>query len=138
MICDHEGRVVAALSTKLWCPFVPLEAEAMAFMEAIDFTWDVGIRDAHFESDSLVVCDALRGLSTPLVGISNIVSNMCLRLQYFRFVQVSHVKRLGNKPDHILTQYARDLDSYVTWVEKNLVFLESTLTHDILNLSSSE
>ena len=78
----------------------------------------------------------LRGLSTPLVGISNIVSSMCLRLQYFRFVQVSNVKQLGNKPVHILTQYTRDLDSYVTWVEKNLVFLESTLTHDILNLST--
>ena len=61
---------------------------------------------------------------------------MCLRLQYFRFVQVSNVKRLGNKPVHILTQYARDLDSYVTWVEENSVFLEFVLAHDVLNLSS--
>ena len=105
---------MAALSTKLWYPFVPLEVEAMAFMEAIDFAWDVGVRDAHFESDSLMVCDALRGLSTPPVGISNIVSSMCLRLQDFRFVQVLHVKWLGNKLAHILAQYVRNLDSYVT------------------------
>ena len=45
----------------------------------INFAWDVGIRDAHFECDSLVVCDAVRGLSTPLAGISNIVSSMCLK-----------------------------------------------------------
>ena len=51
---------------------------------------------------------------------------------------MSHVKRLGNKLAHILAQYARDLDSYVTWVEENLVFLESALTHDVLNLFSSE
>ena len=72
-------------------------------MEAIDFAWNVGIRDAHFECDSLVVCDTMRGLSTPPVGISNIVSSMCLRLQDFCSVQVSHVKRLGNKPTHFFS-----------------------------------
>ena len=51
-------------------------------------------------------------------------------------MQVSHVKRLGNRPAHILAQYARDLDSYVTWVEENSVFLEFVLAHDVLNLSS--
>ena len=102
----------------------------------INFAWDVGIRDAHFECDSLVVCDAVRGLSTPLAGISNIVSSMCLKLQDFHLVQVSHVKRSGNRPAHILAQYARDLDSYVTWIEENSVFLEFALAHDVLNLSS--
>ena len=83
-----------------------------------------------------MVCDAVRGLSTPLAGISNIVSSMCLKLQDFHLVQVSHVKQLGNRPAHILAQYARDLDSYVTWVEENSVFLEFVLAHDVLNLSS--
>ncbi|KAL0000464.1 hypothetical protein SO802_014245 [Lithocarpus litseifolius] len=92
VIRDHEGRVVTAL-----------KAKAIAFVEAIDFAWDVGISDAHF--------DTVRGLSTSPVGISNIVSSMCLRLQDFHFVQVLHVKRLGNKPAHILAQYAKDLDS---------------------------
>ena len=63
---------------------------------------------------------------------------MCLRLQDFHSVQVLHVKQLGNKLVHILAQYARDLDSFVTWVEENLVFLESAFTHDVLNLFSSE
>ena len=83
MICDHEGRVVAALSTKLWCPFVPLEAEAMAFMEAIDFTWDVGIRDAHFECDSLVVYDDVRDLSTPPVGLATLFQACVLGYKIF-------------------------------------------------------
>lgn len=100
--------------------------------EAIDFAWDVGIRDA------LVVSDAVRGLSSPPVAISNIVSGMCLRMQDFCSVQVLHVRQVGNKPAHILYQYARDLDSYVTWVEKISVIIESTLAHYVFNLSSSE
>ena len=67
---------------------------------------------------------------------SNIVSSMCLRLQDFRSVQVLHIKQLGNKLMHILAQYARDLESYATWIEENLVFLKFALAYDALNLSS--
>ena len=44
----------------------------------------------------------------------------------------------NSKLAHILAQYARNLDSYVTWVEKNLVLIGSVLAHDVLNLSSYE
>ena len=44
-----------------------------------------------------------------------------------------HVRRVGNKPTHLLAQYARDLNSYVIWVEENPIIIESALTHDVLN-----
>ena len=37
VIRDHEGRVVAALSKKLHYPFGPLEAEAKAMEDAVEF-----------------------------------------------------------------------------------------------------
>ena len=94
------------------------------------------IHNAHFEYDSLVVSDAIQELCYPPVVISNIVSGICFRLQDFCIVQVLHIRRIGNNPTHLLAQYARDLDSYVTWVEENSVFLEFALAHDVLNLSS--
>ena len=54
----------------------------------------------------------------------------------FHYVQISHVKQAGNKPAHILAQYAKGLDSYVAWIKKNLVIIESALAHNIRNLSS--
>ena len=51
IIRDHGGLVATALSKKVFCPLGPLEVEAKALEEAVDFAWDVGIRDAHFECD---------------------------------------------------------------------------------------
>ena len=47
-----------------------------------------------------------------------------------------HVKQLGNNLVHILVQYARDLDPYITWIEENSVFLKFAWAHDALNLFS--
>ena len=47
------------------------------------------------------------------------------------------MRREGNKPAHILVQYAKDLVSYVTWVNKDPIIIESVLTYNVLNLSSS-
>ena len=41
IVRDHVGQVVAAMSKKLWVPLVPLEVEAKAMEEAIDFAWDI-------------------------------------------------------------------------------------------------
>ena len=48
VIQDSEGRLEAALSKNFHCPFGPLEAEAKAMEDGVQFAWDVGIRDAIF------------------------------------------------------------------------------------------
>jgi len=80
VIRDNEGRVVAALSKKLHYPSGPLEAKAKAFEEVVDFAWDIGIRDAHFKSDSVLLSNSIQDLSCPPVAISNIVFGICHRL----------------------------------------------------------
>ena len=63
------------------------------------------------ESDSKVVVDALIGTSEALVAIENIIGGIRAKLQDFRCVEISHVKRDDNRP-HLLAQYAKYLDSY--------------------------
>ena len=48
VIRDSESRLEAALSKKFHCPFGPLEAEAKAMEDGVQFAWDVGIRNAIF------------------------------------------------------------------------------------------
>ena len=46
----------------------------------------------------------------------------------------------GNKPSYILAKHAKDIvnsDNFVTWIVENPSLIESTITHDVLNLSLS-
>ena len=47
----------------------------------------MGIRDVIFEGDSKIVFDALMGLGSPLVAVSNILTGVSQRLQDFRSVK---------------------------------------------------
>ena len=62
---DHTRQCMAAMSKKLWVPLGPLEVEAKAMEEGIDFAWDVEIRDVVFEIDSKVLHRSLMGSITP-------------------------------------------------------------------------
>ena len=57
-------------------PLGPLETEAKAKEEGIQFAWDVGIRDVVLESDSHIVISALIGSSEPPVVIANIIEGI--------------------------------------------------------------
>ena len=76
IIRDHGGLVAAALSKKVFYPLGPLEVEAKALEEAVDFAWDVGIRGVHFECDSKMIVDAVLGVSCPQASIYNIITGI--------------------------------------------------------------
>ena len=46
----------------------------------VSFAWDVGIREVILESDSKIVSDALLGLCTPPMIISNILAGVSQQL----------------------------------------------------------
>ena len=74
IIRDHEGSIIAALSKHQPLPLGPLEAEAKAMDEAVLFAWEVGIREAIFETDSSVVSDAIASSTTPPVSIVDVIA----------------------------------------------------------------
>ena len=43
-----------------------------------------------------------------------------------------HVRRQANKPAHTLAVYAKDIDSFVLWIEDYPSFIESLVIQDAL------
>ncbi|KAK9998457.1 hypothetical protein SO802_018060 [Lithocarpus litseifolius] len=116
VICDHERRVAAAISKKLLQPLGPLEIEAKVMKIRVSFAWDIGIRDVIVESDSKTVVDTLLRLCTSLMVVSNVSTGIAYKFQDFRSVQVSHVKRQGNKSTHLLAKFAKEIDNIDNYV----------------------
>ena len=133
---DHDGQVIAAMSKKLWVPLGPLEAEAKAMEEGIIFACDVRLQEVTFECDSELLFQALTDKATPSTTISNVVATFLCRLQDFRAAQFSHVHRQGNRLAHILAQYVKNLESFVTWIEENLTITENATAQDVFLFQS--
>ena len=77
--------------------------------------------------DSKIISGAILGNATPPIIIANVILGIQQQLQVFQMVQVSHVKRQGNKPTHILAHYAKGIDSYVAQIKENPSMIESLL-----------
>ena len=75
VIRDHFGAVVAVVSKKLKAPLGALKVEAKAMEEEITFAWDMGIRDCIFESDALIIVNAMLRLTNPPLSISNNIAS---------------------------------------------------------------
>lgn len=131
------GLVVAALSKKLPLLLGPLEAEAKAMDEAALFATNIDIRDAIFEDDSHVVyLTLLTGSTSTQTSIVNIIASTNHKMHGFHTSNFSHVKRQDNSLAHLLTNFAKGIDYYVTWLEETPSFIESSTTHDVMYFSS--
>ena len=81
VIRDYEGEVIAR--KQIHQPLGPWEIEAKAMEVGVSFAWEVGIREVNFECDSKIVSDALLGLCTPPIIISNILAGYLLSFKIF-------------------------------------------------------
>ena len=121
--------MIAALSKKWKCPLGATEAEAKALEAGVEFAKDVGIREAKFESDSLLICNALQGLTSPPSSVMNVLSGVMNQVSYFRQWKITHTKRQGNVPAHLLAQHAKNIEDYVAWLEE-MSLIEHACVHD--------
>ena len=57
-------------------------------------------------------------------------------LQTFRSFEFSRIKRVGNRPAHLLAQHAQSVFDFEAWVEETPNFLEATIASDVAACST--
>ncbi|XP_030936688.1 uncharacterized protein LOC115961941 [Quercus lobata] len=124
--------MVAAMSRSIQAPLGPLEVEAKAFEAGLQLARDMGYQDIILEGDSLVLVRTLCGLSSPPSTVDSLIVGMQLLCSDFLTVYVSHVRRQGNKPAHILAKYALSINESVVWIEKIPCCIEQALIQDFV------
>ncbi|KAL0006387.1 hypothetical protein SO802_013948 [Lithocarpus litseifolius] len=85
---------------------------------AIQLAADVSVREVIFEGDSSNICKAIQGSVTMPPSIQNIVYGILVQLQTFRYFDISHVKRQGNVPAHLLAQHALHVEDFHAWLDE--------------------
>ncbi|XP_075659550.1 uncharacterized protein LOC142629445 [Castanea sativa] len=136
VIRDDEGRVMGACYKKLRAPMGAMEAEAKAFEVGIQFAKDMLIHDFILEGDSLILVNALNETSPPPSAVAAIVLSSLSAFKDFRRVDVSHVKRSGNWPAHLLAKYAIGISDFAVCVEESPSFIDQALLQDVTLASS--
>nr|POF09754.1 hypothetical protein CFP56_21392 [Quercus suber] len=81
-----------------------------------------------FESDSLIVVNAMLRLTDLPSPIANNIAGSLSHLFKFRAVSFSHVPQSGNKVVNTLAQFARGLLGQNAWVEETLGCIEKLVS----------
>ena len=125
---------MAALSKRWNYSMGAIEAEAKTWEAGVLFSRDVGIRDVKFKGDSSMVCNVLQGLASPPTSVANILAGFLNHASLLRQWKVSHIKRQGNVPTHLLAQHAQHVGDYVAWLEECPSLIEHAYAQDKCNL----
>ena len=64
-------------------------------------------------------------------SVQNIVAGTLHLVKGFRTVALSHTKRLGNVPAHLLAQHAANVENYFAWLEECPSHVELACNDDV-------
>ncbi|XVF03667.1 hypothetical protein REPUB_Repub05bG0013100 [Reevesia pubescens] len=130
IIRDGGGAVLGACSMPHFGISDPLTVEAMAAVEALKFTEEMGFNDIALEGDSVKVVNLLKDEGFDRSCIGNLIMEGRRRLQGFRKSQVLHIRRKGNLAADSLAKYGLKANSNMYWVEECPSFLSEISAND--------
>ena len=116
VIRDSQGKVLAAMCKRILANLFALDAKAKSMEIAVQFVWEMGFREVYFETDSSTLKNILTGLSKAPASLEPVTASIMAQLNKFRFVSFCHVKRDGNRPTHMLAQFAKQVSDFVVWL----------------------
>ena len=114
---DSEGRVIAALSKRIFLLPTIEALEALACRKAVAFTTDLDIQDAMFEGNSETIFKHLSFDQPSMAAFGHLVDEARKLAVILRSYQFSHVKRNGNIMAYKLAKLAKTLYEPTIWVE---------------------
>ena len=117
VIRDSRGLVIASCSKVVHQALGVCEVEALAAAWALSFAFDVGVKRAMLEGDSMAVISGLRENGLVLVLYGLLLEDVRILSQHFDELRYSHTKREGNCLVHSLARYAVDILDFLVWIE---------------------
>lgn len=134
VIRNDREEVLGAMSKKIHIPFGAIEAEAKAMEEGILLAWDLGLKNIIVEGDSLVVVQALNGITAPAISFQKVIEGITWCLKRFDTWKISHSRRSSNTVAHLMAKEANSILENVIWVEDTPPPIADQLLYDIMSM----
>ena len=131
VIRDHRGRILVALCRKIRAQLGVLEVEAKAYETDMLSARHLGLMDGVLERDSLIISNALKGVTEPPTSVAAVVEGIHALGSILGVVHYSHVRRNGNQLAHILARQALSLVNDVIWIEEISCCIQHALFQDV-------
>ena len=64
-------------------------------------------------------------------SIETVTDSILDQMEKFCFVSFTQVKRDGNRPTHILAQFAKQVGDFVVWLEETPTLIEDACSQDV-------
>lgn len=128
---DSQGSVLVVMSKRFPAKLAALEVEAKSMETAVHFAWEMRFREVYFETDSITLYNILTGNTEAPASIETLTDSILSQMREFRFVSFSHVKWEGNRPAHMLAQFAKQIGDFVVWLEENPTLIEDACSQDV-------
>ena len=117
VIRDSRGLVIASCSKVVHQALGVCEVEVMATTWALSFAFDVGVKRAILEGDSMAVILGLREDGMVLVPYGLLLEDVRNLSQHFDELRYSHTMREGNCLAHSLARYVVGIPDFLVWME---------------------
>ena len=98
--------------------------------------WDLGLKEIILESDSKMVVKALSDQSLLQISIQKVIEGIKEGLNCFMAWRVTHTRRSGNIPAHILARNAKMLNHSNICVEDTPPIIADHIQYDVTGLNS--
>ena len=136
VIRDHTGAVIASLAQTIALALQPIEIEAIANAQALEFGEEIGITKAVLEGDSELIINSLKGGGHSIVSVEPLLHDAIVFSNCYAKLLYSHCRRDGNRLAHSLARYSINVSSYVVWMEgvPNPLFI--VVQQDVANLAN--
>ena len=95
---DSQGVVFAAMCKRIPADLSTLDAEAKSMEIAVQFAWELRIKEVYFETDSSNLKNILTDLSDAPASLELITENILAQLDRFCFVSVISKGRAIGQP----------------------------------------
>ncbi|XP_023925870.1 uncharacterized protein LOC112037292 [Quercus suber] len=105
-IRDHSGAVIASLAQLTAPAFQPIEKEAIAAAQALEFGQEIGITEAVLEGDSELIINSLKAGGQSIASVEPLLQDNIVFSNCYSKLLYTHCRRKDNRLAHSLARYS--------------------------------